>query len=72
MSLFYIIRRYFADLVSFVTSHCPDDGNIIVKTTACGNDVQFKNDKHCAYDKNNWRLTVTTILLRHFGELRPV
>ena len=38
-----------------------------MKMADCRSDVEFKNDKHCAYDENNWRLTLTTISLRRFG-----
>ena len=38
----------------------------------CGSDIEFKNEKNCAYDENNWRLTLTTISLRRFGALRPL
>ena len=55
-----------------VTSQRPYGGNIIAKMADYGSDVEFKNDKHCAYDKNNWRLTLTMILLRRFGALRPL
>ena len=41
-----------------VTSQRPYGANIIVKMADCGSDVEFKNDKHCAYDENNWRLTL--------------
>ena len=54
-----------------VTSQRPYGGNIIAKMADCGSDVEFKNDKHCAYDENNWRLTLTTISLCRFGTLRP-
>ena len=30
-----------------------------MKIADCGSDVEFKNDKNCAYDENNWRLTLT-------------
>ena len=62
MCLFHI-RWYFADLISF---------QIIVKMADFESDVEFKNDKHCAYDENNWRLTLTAISLRRFGALRPL
>ena len=55
-----------------VTSQRPYGGNIIVKMADCGSDVEFKNEKNCAYDENNWRLTLTTISLRRFGALRPL
>ena len=55
-----------------VTSQRPSGGNIIVKMADCGSDVEFKNEKNCAYDENNWRLTLTTIYLRRFGALRPL
>ena len=55
-----------------VTSQRPYGRNIIAKMADYGSDVEFKNDKHCAYDENNCRLTLTTILLRHFGALRPL
>ena len=42
-----------------------------MKMADCGSDVKFKNDKYC-YDENNWRLTLTTNSLHHFGELRPI
>ena len=50
----------------------PSGGNIIAKMADCGRDVELKNDKHCAYDENNGRLTLTTIFLRRFGALRPL
>ena len=53
-----------------VTSQRPYGGNIRVKLADRGSDVEFKNDKN--YDENNWRLTLTTILLRSFGALRPL
>ena len=55
-----------------VTPLRPYGGNILAKMMDCGNDVEFKNDKHCAYDENNRRLTLATILLRRFGALRPL
>ena len=55
-----------------MTSERPYGGNIIVKMADCGSDVEFKNDKNCAYDENNWRLTLTTVSLRRFGALRPL
>ena len=55
-----------------VTSQRPYGRNIIVKMADCGSDVAFLNDKNCAYDENNWRLTLTTISLRSFGALRPL
>ena len=47
-----------------VTSQRPYGGNIIVKMADCGSDAEFKNDKNCAYDENNWRMTLATISLR--------
>ena len=44
----------------------------MVKMADCGSDVEFKNEKNCAYDENNLRLTLTTISLRRFGALRPL
>ena len=69
-----------------VTSQRPYGGNVIVKMANCGSDVEFKNEKYCAYDENNWRLTISlrllnnyyynnylfTIYLRRFGALRPL
>ena len=55
-----------------VTLQKPYGGNIIVKMTDCGSDVEFKNEKNCEYDENNWRLTLTTISLRSFDALRPL
>ena len=43
-----------------------------MKMADCGSDVEFKNDKNRAYDENNWRLPLITILLRSFGALRPL
>ena len=43
-----------------------------MKIADCESDVEFKNDEHCAYDENNWRLTLTMISLRRFGALRPL
>ena len=43
-----------------------------MKMADCGSDVEFKNDKNCAYDENNWRLTLTTISLGSCGALRPL
>ena len=43
-----------------------------MKMADCGSDVEFKNEKNCAYNENNWRLTLTTILFRNFGALRPL
>ena len=40
-----------------------------MKMADCGSDVEFKNDKHCAYDENNWRLTLTTISLQRFNDV---
>ena len=42
-----------------------------MKRADCGSDVEFKNEKHGAYDENNWRLTLATNWLCRFGELRP-
>ena len=36
-----------------VTSQRPYGGNIIVKMADCGSDVEFENEKNCAYDENN-------------------
>ena len=43
-----------------------------IEMADCGSDVEFSNDKHRAYNENIWRLTLTTILLRRFGTLRPL
>ena len=55
-----------------VTSQRPYGRNIKAKMADFGSDVEFKNNQYCAYDENNWRLTLTTILLRCFGALRPL
>ena len=49
--------------LQIVTLQRPYGGNIIAKMSDCGSDVEFKNDKHCTYDENKWRLTLTMILL---------
>ena len=38
-----------------IAMHCCVD--IIAKMADCRSDVEFKNDKHCGYDENDWRLT---------------
>ena len=40
-----------------------------MKMADCGSDAEFKNDKNCAYDKNNWRMALATISLRSFVTL---
>ena len=38
----------------------------------CGSDVEFKNDKNCAYDQNNWRLTLNYDFFTSFWRTKTV
>ena len=55
-----------------MTSQRPYGGNIIAKMADCGNDVEFKNDKHCEYDENNWRLTLKYDIVTSFWRTKAV
>ena len=41
-----------------VTSQRTYGGNIVAKMADCGSDVEFKNDKQCAYDEKKLPLDV--------------
>ena len=41
-----------------MTSQRPYDGNIIAKMADCRSDVEFKNEKHCAYAVRRKQLAI--------------
>ena len=43
-----------------------------MKMTDCGSDVEFKNDKNCAYDENNLRSTFNYDFVTSFWHTKTV